>query len=122
MAQAKSSGRKQKRTIYLPKEMNMAGNRLSKSEFLSALAEKTGLNKKQAASAMDAVSAIVSEQLKASGEVTIPGLIKLNVSEKAATPEHEGINPFTKQPTTIKAKPARKVVKARPVKALKDAV
>jgi len=100
----------------------MAGNRMSKSEFLSALAEKTGLNKKQAASAMDAVSSIVSEQLKASGEVTIPGLIKLNISEKAATPEHPGINPFTKEPTIIKAKPARKVVKARPVKALKDAV
>ena len=100
----------------------MAGNRMSKSEFLSALAEKTGLNKKQAASAMDAVSAIVSEQLKASGEVTIPGLIKLNVSVKAATEEKPGINPFTKEPTIIKAKPARKVVKARPVKALKDAV
>jgi len=100
----------------------MAGNRMSKSEFLSALAEKTGLSKKQAASAMDAVSAIVSEQLKHHGEVTIPGLIKLNISEKAATAEHPGINPFTKQPTIIKAKPARKVVKARPVKALKDSV
>ncbi len=100
----------------------MAGNRMSKSEFLSALAEKTGLNKKQATSAMDAVSSIVAEQLKAHGEVTIPGLIKLNVSDKPATPEHDGINPFTKQPTVIKAKPARKVVKARPVKALKDAV
>ena len=96
--------------------------KMNKSEFLSALAEKTGLNKKQAASALDAVSAIVSEQLKHHGEVTIPGLIKLNVSTKAATLEHPGINPFTKEPTTIKAKPARKVVKARPVKALKDAV
>ena len=100
----------------------MAGNRMSKSEFLAALAEKTGLNKKQASSAIEAVGSIVTEQLKHSGEVTIPGLIKLNVSEKAATPEHEGINPFTKQPTIIKAKPARKVVKARPVKALKDSV
>ncbi len=100
----------------------MAGKKLTKSEFLAALAEKTGLNKKQAASAMDAVSTIVSEQLKSHGEVTIPGLIKLNVSIKAATPEHEGINPFTKQPTIIKAKPERKVVKARPVKALKDSV
>jgi DNA-binding protein HU-beta len=100
----------------------MAGNRMSKSEFLAALAEKTGLNKKQASSAMDAVSSIVAEQLNNHGEVTIPGLIKLNVSIKAATPEHDGINPFTKLPTKIKAKPERKVVKARPVKALKDAV
>ena len=100
----------------------MAGNRMSKSDFLSALAEKTGLNKKQAASAMDAVSSIVSEQLNRNGEVTIPGLIKLIVTKKAATPQHEGINPFTKEPAIIKAKPERKIVKARPVKALKDAV
>jgi len=100
----------------------MAGNRMTKSEFLNAVAEKSGLTKKQAVSVMDAVSAVISEQLKSSGEITLPGLIKLTVSEKPATPEREGINPFTKQPTIIKAKPARKVVKARPVKALKDAV
>ena len=100
----------------------MAANRMSKSEFLTSLADKTGLSKKQAAGAMDAMSAIVTEQLKANGEVTIPGVIKLIVSERAATEERPGINPFTKEPTVIKAKPARKVVKARPVKALKDAV
>jgi DNA-binding protein HU-beta len=100
----------------------MAANRMSKSEFLSSLADKTGLSKKQAAGAMDAVLGIVTEQLKANGEVTIPGVIKLIVSEKPATEERPGINPFTKEPTIIKAKPARKVVKARPVKALKDAV
>jgi nucleoid DNA-binding protein len=100
----------------------MAGNRMTKSEFLVAVAEKSSLSKKQAASVMDSISAVISEQLKANGEVTIPGLIKLSVSTKEATPEREGINPFTKQPTIIKAKPARKVVKARPVKALKDSV
>jgi DNA-binding protein HU-beta len=100
----------------------MAANRMSKSEFLASLADKTGLTKKQAGGAMDAVMMIVTEQLKANGEVTIPGIIKLIVSEKPATDERPGINPFTKAPTIIKAKPARKVVKARPVKALKDAV
>jgi nucleoid DNA-binding protein len=109
-------------TTTYSKETHMAANRMSKSEFLSALAEKTGLNKKQATAAMEAVNNIVAEQLNSTGEVTIPGLIKLNVSKKAATPEHPGINPFTKEPTIIKAKPERKVVKARPVKALKDAV
>jgi nucleoid DNA-binding protein len=95
---------------------------MTKSEFLVAIAEKSALSKKQAGTVMDAISAVISEQLKASGEVTLPGLVKLNVSVKEATPERPGINPFTKEPTIIKAKPARKVVKARPVKALKDAV
>ena len=100
----------------------MAANRMTKSEFVNAVAERSGLNKKQAATVLEAVSEIVTTQLKSSGEVTIPGLIRLSVSTKEATPEREGINPFTKEPTTFKAKPARKVVKARPMKALKDAV
>jgi nucleoid DNA-binding protein len=55
-----------------------------------------------------------------SGEVTIPGLVKFVTVHKPAVPEREGINPFTKQPTVFKAKPASTVVKARPVKALKN--
>lgn len=100
----------------------MAGNRMTKSEFVNAVAEKSGLNKKQASTVLDVMGDIVTSELKSNGEVTIPGLIRLSVTTKAATPEREGINPFTKQPTIFKAKPARKVVKARPMKALKDAV
>jgi nucleoid DNA-binding protein len=99
--------------------------KLSKSQFLAAVADKAGLSKKQAVAAMDAVNDIVVHELTKKGkdaEVTIPGLIKLSVSIKPATPERPGINPFTKEPITIKAKPERKVVKARPVKALKDSV
>jgi hypothetical protein len=44
------------------------------------------------------------------------------VIKKPATKAREGINPFTKEPTTFKAKPARKIIKARPVKAAKDAL
>ena len=56
------------------------------------------------------------------GEVLIPGLLKLNIVDKPATPKHEGVNPFTKEPMTYKAKPARKVIKVRTLKALKDAI
>jgi hypothetical protein len=52
----------------------------------------------------------------------IPGLVKLLVVKKPATKARKGINPFTKEPTVFKAKPARKVIKARPVKAAKDAI
>ncbi len=102
----------------------MAGKRMTKSQFVAAVAQKSGLEKKQAAAALDALNAVVAHELgkKGPGEAMIPGLLKLNVVVKAAVPAHEGINPFTKQPTMFKAKPARKVVKARPVKALKDAV
>jgi DNA-binding protein HU-beta len=102
----------------------MPSKRMSKSELVAAIAEKTDLNNKQVSATLEALSEVVMQQLgkKGPGEVTIPGLLKLNVVIKPATPEHEGINPFTKQPTVFKAKPERKVVKARPLKALKDAV
>jgi nucleoid DNA-binding protein len=102
----------------------MAGKRMTKSQFVAAIAQKSCLEKKQAAAALEALNEIVIHELtqRGSGEVMIPGLLKLNVVTKPATPEREGINPFTKLPTIFKAKPARKVVKARPVKALKDAV
>jgi nucleoid DNA-binding protein len=52
----------------------------------------------------------------------LPGFAKFLVIKRPATKERAGINPFTKEAITIKAKPARKVLKARPVKAAKDSV
>ena len=102
----------------------MTNKRMSKSEFVTTLAEKSGLSKKQAASALDTINMIVAQQLgkQGPGEVLMPGLLSLNVVEKPATRQHEGINPFTKEPMTYKAKAARKVIKVRPLKALKDAI
>jgi DNA-binding protein HU-beta len=44
------------------------------------------------------------------------------VVKKPATKARQGVNPFTKQPITIPAKPASKSVRARPIKAIKEAV
>jgi hypothetical protein len=52
----------------------------------------------------------------------IPGLMKITVIQKPATKAHMGINPFTKMEQMFKAKPARRVVKVRPLRALKDMV
>ncbi len=102
----------------------MSNKRMNKSQFVSALAEQSGLDKKQASSALDTINMLVAQQLgkRGPGEVLIPGLLKLSVVEKPATRQHEGINPFTKEPMTYKAKAARKVIKVRPLKALKDAI
>ena len=52
----------------------------------------------------------------------MPGFAKFVVIKKPATKARKGLNPFTKEPTVFKAKPARKIIRARPVKAAKDAV
>lgn len=100
----------------------MAGNRMSKTEFVEAIASQSGLDKKQVNAVLNALTDVVYRELKAQNEVVIPGLVKLTSVTKPAVPEREGINPFTKEKTMFKAKPERKVIKPRPVKALKDAV
>jgi nucleoid DNA-binding protein len=95
---------------------------MSKTELVEEIAKQSGLEKKQVSAVLDALNNIVYQELKADREVTIPGLLKLTTVRKEAVPEREGINPFTKEPTMFKAKPARTVVKPRPLKALKDAV
>jgi nucleoid DNA-binding protein len=102
----------------------MAKKRMTKTQFVATLAQKSGLTKKQAASVLDTINAMVADQLgkRGPGEVLIPGLLKLNVVDKPATRQHSGINPFTKQPMIYKAKPASKVIKVRPLKALKDSI
>ena len=102
----------------------MTSKRMSKSQFVTTLAEKSGLSKKQATTALDTINGMVAQQLgkRGPGEVLIPGLLKLNIVDKPATRKHQGVNPFTKEPMTYKAKAARKVIKVRPLKALKDAI
>jgi len=59
------------------------------------------------------------KELKKTGSFLVPGFAKFVVIKKPATKERAGINPFTKEPTVFKARPARKIVRARPVKAAK---
>jgi nucleoid DNA-binding protein len=99
------------------------GKPASKSEVVAGLAEATGLTKKQVAGVFEALSSMVKTHLKKGpGVFTVPGLLKLRAINKPAQPERQGINPFTKEPITIKAKPARRVVKANALKVLKDAI
>ena len=95
---------------------------LTKTKLLSALAHKTGGTRKDADAFLDALNEIVVAELKSSKEFTLPGLLKIKVSEKAAVPARPGKNPFTGQPTTFKARPARRAVKAAAVKALRDSL
>ncbi len=57
---------------------------------------------------------------KGPGLFTVPGLMKITLKKKPATKARVGVNPFTGEQMTFKAKPARNVVRIRPLKALKD--
>ena len=95
----------------------------TKTQVQQLLAEKTGLSRKQVAAFFDELGSLIKQQLtKGPGVFTIPGMIKIKKVKKPATKARQGINPFTKQPTTFAAKPASKSVRARPIKAIKDAM
>lgn len=101
-----------------------AGKPPTKTEIFSRIAESTELSKKDVAAVFDALQEEIRKALGRGGPkaFTIHGLCKITVQHKPATKEREGVNPFTGEPTIFKAKPARNVVKVRPLKNLKDMV
>jgi nucleoid DNA-binding protein len=96
---------------------------ISKSALINAVVESAGeVSRKQVKSILDALSEVAYKELKKNGVFTMPGFAKFRVVKKAATKARQGINPFTKQPQMFAAKPASKSVRARPIKAIKDAM
>lgn len=96
--------------------------RMSKTQLIAELAEKTGLEKKQVVGVLDQLLQVVERELgkDGPGEITVPDLVKLKVKIAPARPEHVGIDPFTKQERTFAAKPESRKVRATPAKRLKD--
>ena len=97
---------------------------MTKTEMIAALADSTGLTKKQVASLFDELAKLIGKELgeQGTGTVKLSNLLSIKVVRKPATPERKGINPFTKEETVFKAKPARNVVKVVPLSGLKELV
>jgi len=96
---------------------------MSKSELVQIIAEQycEGLTRSNVKTVIEALATVGYKELKKTGVFVLPGFAKFVVIKKPATKARKGINPFTKEPTIFKARPARKVIRARPVKAVKDA-
>ena len=97
-------------------------DKYSKTQILDAIAATTDLSRKQVGTVLDSLGEIIEAHLikNAAGEFVLPGLLKISTVRKPATKARKGINPFTKEEVTFKAKPASTVVKVRPLKKLKD--
>jgi nucleoid DNA-binding protein len=96
-----------------------AAKRLTKAQVIAEIAEYSELDKKSVSRVFEGLTELVKKELKKqNGEFVIPDLIKL----KPATKDRPGINPFTKQPITIKGKPASKKIRASALKKLKDLI
>jgi nucleoid DNA-binding protein len=97
---------------------------MNKTEIVASLSEAADLTKPQVAKLLDELASLIERNLgeEGPGVFTVPGLMKIKVVRKPATEARKGINPFTKEETIFKAKPARNVVKVVPLKGLKDMV
>lgn len=96
--------------------------KFTKTQITNEIAENTGLTKKQVNDVLESLSSVIERHLhkKGAGEFVLPGLLKIKTVKKPATKARKGINPFTGEETTFKAKPASIAVKAQPLKKLKD--
>jgi nucleoid DNA-binding protein len=97
---------------------------MSKSGLIQAITESAGddISRRQVKTVLEALMEVGHRELKKQGIFTLPGFAKFRVVKRPATKARQGINPFTKEPMTFAAKPASKSVRARPIKAIKDAL
>jgi len=97
---------------------------ISKSQLVQELAEESGQPKVAVKTVLSALETVIQKQVgrRGPGVFVLPGLVKIQRHRKPARKARQGINPFTKQPQTFAAKPARTVAKVRPLKKLKEMI
>jgi nucleoid DNA-binding protein len=108
----------------MAKKLAPVKEKSSKTQILDTIATSTGLSRKQVGAVIESLSEVIEAHVKknAVGEFVLPGLLKITTVRKPAVKARKGINPFTKEEVTFKAKPATTVVKVRALKKLKDMV
>merc|ERR1712107_898036 len=104
----------------MKKAMKASSKVLSKGGLAEALATETELKKKDCMRVMDSLAAVATKQVKSAGKVTIPGLCMIKTRLKPAT--KAGKREIFGKMVVVKAKPAKTIVKAYCVAALKKSV
>lgn len=98
---------------------------MTRTELATAIVQSApqgALSRAQVNYVIDSIGRIAAEELRRQGSFTIPGVAKLVVSHQGAKPARMGTNPSTGEPIRIKAKPPTDVVRAKPLKPIKESV
>jgi nucleoid DNA-binding protein len=96
---------------------------LNKTGLIRTITEVTELPKKDVTLVLESLIEVIKGHVspKAAGKFTLPGLMTVKVTNKPAVKAHKGINRLTGLETMFKAKPARRAVKIKALKKLKEA-
>ena len=107
-----------------PLKVGASAKPRSKSDVFGTIAQHAGLHRRDVAAVFHALGALIKADLskQGAGVFKVPGMMRITVTRKPATPARMGMNPFTKEQVMFKAKPARNVVRVRPLRGLKDMV
>lgn len=118
----KAAAKKAPAAKAAPAVVKAITERQNKTQVLQQIADVTELSKKQVQAVLDELTNVIEGHIKKKGvgEFVLPGLLKITTVKKPATKARKGINPFTKEEVTFKAKPASTSVKVRPLKKLKE--
>jgi DNA-binding protein HU-beta len=95
---------------------------LTQTQLTDAVAERSGLSRQQAKSALTALEEVVLDEIGNAEKVKIGGLVQLTVRVKPATKARQGRNPATGEEITIGPKPASVDVRARALAKTKSAL
>ena len=92
----------------------------SKGEVFGTIAQHVGIHRRDVAGVFHIMGSLIKADLSknGSGVFKVPGLMRITVKREPATPARMGSNPFTQEQVMFKAKPARNVVRVRPLQAL----
>merc|ERR1711912_60920 len=102
------------------KAMKAGAKAMSKGAFLKAIAEEHGLKQSDCSKVFNSLVDIASKEVKKTGIFTVPGLCRIKTRTKPAT--KAGVKVMFGKEVKVKAKPAKTVVKAFPVAALKNQI
>ena len=103
-----------------PKAMKTSSKAMTKGALAEALATQTELKKNVCAKVIGSLCEIATKEVVKSGIFTLPGLCRIKTRMKPAT--KAGKREIFGKVVMVKAKPAKKIVKAFPVAALKASV
>jgi nucleoid DNA-binding protein len=107
-----------------PLKVSAAAKPRSKSEVFGTIAQHAGVHRRDVAAVFHTLGSLIKADLSklGAGVFKVPGMMRITVIRKPATKARLGLNPFTKEEVMFKAKPARNVVRVRPLRGLKDMV
>lgn len=119
-----AKGAAKKLDLTKPVKVSASSKARTKGDVYRTVADHVGIKPRDVAGVFHVMGSLIKADLSKNGAgvFKVPGMMRITVTRKPATKARMGINPFTKEQVMFKAKPARNVIRIRPMRQLKEMV